>query len=109
MGISTSPSLWVGDKGGRYYIRKVGSTIWWFGLHKNEPWANVFEGTCFGNKASGYWAYVWSADEPKPKFGKLLLELSANKIEITYQTGKFPEKKLTLSSVKPPVFPKFPT
>lgn len=109
MGISTSPSLWMGDKGGRYYIRQVGSTIWWFGLNKEVIWANVFSGTRFGNTASGYWAELWTSDETKPKGGKLLLTLSANVISVVYQTGGFPEKKLTASSKKPIPFPKFPT
>lgn len=32
------------NDGGHYYIRKIGTKIFWFGEHPNGSWANVFKG-----------------------------------------------------------------
>ncbi len=45
------------DDGGTYYIRTVGSEIFWYG--KGNGWANVFHGTFVGqNRYKGKWADV---------------------------------------------------
>jgi hypothetical protein len=70
---------------------------------------NVFSGTRFGQVASGSWAELFAADGSILRAGKLTVRLSADQIDVTYQTGKFPERKLTLSKSKPIPFPRLPT
>ena len=35
---------WTCDDGGRYYLRQVGNTLYWYGEHSisNPSWSNVF-------------------------------------------------------------------
>jgi hypothetical protein len=60
---------WTADDGGIYYVRQLGSTIWWAGLSADSPqgvndfqrglrFANVFRGTIEGNTIKGTWAGV---------------------------------------------------
>ncbi len=107
MGISTSPSLWIGDKGGHYYIRTVGNMIWWLGFLKNGRLINMFSGNRFGTTASGNWTDLIAAQGTTLRSGKLTISVSVKAIEVTYQTGGFPDRTLTPSPVKPIQFPKF--
>src|SRR5205823_5812635 len=61
--------VWRGDDGGMYYIRQVGSEIWWLGMStrsssgyldffKGLDFTNVFHGTISGQRISGEWADV---------------------------------------------------
>ncbi len=38
---------------GHYYIRQIGSKIYWFGEHPSGYWANVFIGSINGNQITG--------------------------------------------------------
>lgn len=49
---------WLGNDGGRYYVRDIGSTVWWFGEHSKGGWSNVFRGVRNGARVSGEWADV---------------------------------------------------
>lgn len=49
---------WLGDDGGRYYIRQVGSTIWWFGEDPNARWHHVFHGSVEDALVTGTWADI---------------------------------------------------
>jgi cathepsin K len=42
-----------GNDSGHYYVRTVGSTVYWFGEHPNGNWANVFRGTLSGSQVNG--------------------------------------------------------
>jgi hypothetical protein len=109
MGISTSPTIWTGDKGGRCYIRSVGTDLYWFGLHSDGQWIDLFSGTRFGAIVTGSWAEMLGAEGSVPKTEKLTVRMSADWIDVTYQTDRFAEKKLTAGTSGPIPFPKLPT
>ena len=47
---------WIGNDGGRYYIREIGSVVWWFGFNTlsiGEGFSNVFYGTRNGTNDPG--------------------------------------------------------
>jgi hypothetical protein len=61
--------VWVADDGANYYIRQVGSEIWWVGLstesaqgsndfHLGLTFSNVFQGALVGDTIRGDWADV---------------------------------------------------
>jgi hypothetical protein len=61
--------VWSGDDGGMYYIRQVGSDVWWIGTSTRShsgyldffqglDFTNVFHGTLSGQRISGEWADV---------------------------------------------------
>jgi hypothetical protein len=60
---------WAADDGGIYYVRQLGSAIWWAGFSSESPEAvndfqrglsftDVFRGTIEGNTINGTWADV---------------------------------------------------
>lgn len=60
---ATPPTLngtFRGNDGGTYYIRQVGSDVWWFGRSADQPptFANVFKGVRNGNTITGAWSDV---------------------------------------------------
>jgi hypothetical protein len=57
---SSLTGRWSCDDEGKYYLRQLGATVWWFGRSKNdgEFWSNVFRGTLKGNVLDGEWADV---------------------------------------------------
>lgn len=96
MGISTSPSVWRGDKGGQYCIRRIGDVVWWVCMQKDGSRASSFRGLLTANTVKGQWAELWPA-KTSPAAGNLALSLSSNHvIDVTGQTGGFKEKRLTL-------------
>lgn len=82
--------VWSCDDGGKYYIRQVGSTIWWYG--ESDPstpfWSNVMHGTVSGDTINADWA-----DVPKGSmagYGTLTLRIESNsKISAISKTGGF--------------------
>jgi hypothetical protein len=70
---------WKGNDGAAYYVRQVGSNIFWLGLSGNDDgrsFSNVFKGTIQGNTIVGFWA-----DVPRGKavgYGTLTLQISSN-------------------------------
>ncbi len=52
--------VWSSDDAGTYYVRQIGSTVWWLGLSVDEgqTFANVFRGTLQNNRVSGSWADI---------------------------------------------------
>ncbi|NTV27703.1 MAG: hypothetical protein HGA93_03355, partial [Methanothrix sp.] len=82
--------MWNCDDGGKYYIRQLGTTIWWYGEHDpNTPdWSNVMRGTISGNTINADWT-----DVPKGsimQYGNLKLHIaSGNKIVAISKTGGF--------------------
>jgi len=51
---------WSGDDAGTYFVRQVGTTVWWLGLSSDEglTFANVFRGTLQNSQVSGTWADI---------------------------------------------------
>ncbi|MBI1743222.1 DUF11 domain-containing protein [Candidatus Acetothermia bacterium] len=52
--------VWAADDVGTYYVRQIGSTVWWLGLSRDRgrTFANVFQGTIQGNTITGDWVDV---------------------------------------------------
>jgi hypothetical protein len=100
MGLSTSPSRWEGDQGGRYLMRQVREAVWWYAEHGNTrfPTVSVFKGTRYGNFIAGEWAEISGSD--KLRNGRVRLNFRArdNEMRVTYQTGGFPDRELTAVS-----------
>ena len=61
---------------GYYYLRQVGSTVYWFGEHPSGGWANVFKGKLTGNTLKGQFYDVPKAGA-KGK-GSLTLSVSSS-------------------------------
>ena len=82
--------VWNCDDGGKYYIRQLGTRVWWYG--ENDPnspdWSNVMRGTISGNTINADWT-----DVPKGsimQYGNLKLHIaSGNMIVAISKTGGF--------------------
>lgn len=82
---------WTCDDGGRYYLRQVGSTLYWYGERSatNPAWSNVYQARVQGNQLKGDWA-----DVPKGRAtsrGALHLQIreNSNVLVATHKTGGF--------------------
>jgi hypothetical protein len=81
---------WRGNDGGTYYIRQVGSQVFWFGENSSDrtSWSNVYHGTISRGVITGSWA-----DVPKGRYrnnGTLTLRIaSSRRIVRTNVTGAF--------------------
>jgi len=69
---------WSCNDGGLYYLRQVGSTVWWYGERAptHPGWTNVAYGTVAGNNVVLFWA-----DVPKGTAtgsGVLVLKINSN-------------------------------
>jgi len=52
---------WRGNDQGDYYIRQIGTDVWWVGLDATtagKGWTHAFRGTRVGNTIRGSWADV---------------------------------------------------
>ncbi|AIC16583.1 hypothetical protein [Nitrososphaera viennensis] len=80
--------VWTADDGGTYYIRQIGSTVWWFGTNGQDGFANVYKGTIRGDNVRGLWADVPYAVTSSG--GQLVLRIIDNDtLEKVSQTGGF--------------------
>jgi hypothetical protein len=89
---------WKADDGAVYYLRQIGSELWWAGfsvetpagvndLHKGLLFTNVFHGQIADNTVSGAWA-----DVPRGRYlnaGTLVLSVSNHAIRRQAETGGF--------------------
>ena len=81
---------WLCNDGGTYFIRQIGSEIWWHGLSRDggATWSNVFHGQLNGKQFSGRWA-----DVPQGRIqgsGEITLQiLGHNKFKAIRKTGGF--------------------
>jgi hypothetical protein len=81
---------WLGDDGATYYVRQIGSKVWWIGEHPNGAFSNVFVGRVSNRTVEGSWA-----DVPKgtgSQDGKLTLVAAFpgwRTLGVTAQTGGF--------------------
>jgi len=104
MGIGTSPlTMLHGDKGGLYYVRLIGSDIWWYAEDKGGLWAHVFRGVV--SKTDKTIIGAW-ADIPKCKStttGKVKLTIiNDHEAKVSSQTGGFVDSML--KEVPSPVY-----
>jgi hypothetical protein len=82
--------VWNCDDGGKYYVRQLGTTVWWYGeLDPNTPnWSNVMRGSISGNMINADWT-----DVPKGsvmQYGNLVLQIvSNNQLVAISKTGGF--------------------
>ncbi|MFZ2470958.1 MAG: hypothetical protein WAW52_03345 [Methanothrix sp.] len=82
--------VWNCDDGGIYYVRQLGTTVWWYGeLDPNAPnWSNVMRGAISGNMINADWS-----DVPKGSVmqnGNLVLQIASNnKLVAISKTGGF--------------------
>jgi hypothetical protein len=82
--------VWNCDDGGKYYVRQLGTTVWWYGeTDPNTPsWSNVMRGTISGNIINADWS-----DVPKGsimQYGNLVIQIeSNNRLVATSRTGGF--------------------
>jgi hypothetical protein len=82
--------VWNCDDGGKYYVRQLGTTVWWYGeLDPNTPnWSNVMRGTISANMINAEWT-----DVPKGsimQYGNLVLQIASNnKLVALSKTGGF--------------------
>ena len=86
---SAITKVFKGKDNGMYYVREIGSKVFWFGEAPNGGFANVFIGNRSGNYITGNWA-----DVPKGKAknkGVLKFKVSTNGKKLTKisQTGGF--------------------
>jgi len=81
---------WNCDDGGKYYVRQLGTIVWWYG--EQDPgypsWSNVMRGTISGNMINADWT-----DVPKGSVmqnGNLVLQITSNnKLVAISKTGGF--------------------
>lgn len=65
-----------GDDGGAYFIRQIGTKVYWFGEDPKGGYANVLAGTISGNKIT---ARFWDVPKGKAKgSGEITLEVQAD-------------------------------
>ena len=89
-GVWDLTGVWNCDDGGKYYLRQLGNTLWWYGERDpNDPsWSNVAKGYISGNSIHLEWA-----DVPKGDYllnGTLTLHIvSDNELQATEKTGIF--------------------
>jgi len=82
--------VWNCDDGGIYYLRQLGTTVWWYGeRNPNTPsWSNVMRGTISGYMINAEWS-----DVPKGSVmsnGNLVLQIASNKkLVAVSKTGGF--------------------
>jgi hypothetical protein len=85
--------LWAGNDGGRYYMRQVGSVLWWYGSRTDPAtqtivWSNVAHGTISGKQIKLTWADV--PQGPNRNNGILVLKIvSSGQLVATKRTGGF--------------------
>ncbi len=83
--IENMTGYYKANDGGHYYVRHIGTNIYWFGEHPSGIWANVFKGKLDGNIINGQFY-----DVPKGKikgYGSLKLSVNSAATKITKITG----------------------
>jgi hypothetical protein len=81
---------WHADDGGTYYIRQIGSEVWWFG--ENDKVSPSFSNVAHGSSDDFALLLNW-ADVPKgvtTSSGLLAIEIiSSTEMQAAYQSGGF--------------------
>lgn len=74
--IAEMSGYYVGDGGAAFYVRQIGTKVYWYSEDLNGAFANVLVGTINGNKINARW---W--DVPKGKtqgLGEMVIEIRDN-------------------------------
>ncbi|MFD3002864.1 hypothetical protein ACFS7Z_21025 [Pontibacter toksunensis] len=84
--------VWLGNSGGAYYVRQVGSEVVWFGEACSPPgtptsFANVFVGTLAGSNVTGSWADVPYGGSSSLNSGSLSFRVEGDRLIRTGGTG----------------------
>jgi len=91
--------FYIGDGGGAYFIRQIGTKVYWVAEDTKGGWANVFAGTISGTKITGHW---W--DIPKGKVqggGDITFEIKNGGASLAKLTSSAPFGSATIN-VGPP-------
>ncbi|MFI0776291.1 hypothetical protein [Streptomyces sp. NPDC021212] len=85
--------VWACSDVGTYYVRQMGSTVWWLGMSRDRghAFSNIFHGVLDGNQLTGSWADVPLGDIRNEGTLTLNAPSSASSTELTRtaQTGGF--------------------
>jgi hypothetical protein len=83
--------VWQGDDGGTYYIRHIGSEIWWYGERapENPVWANDAFGNIGGNIVNLRWVDMPKGQTRGQGILALVVENSGNTLRAQQRTGGF--------------------
>ena len=103
MSIGTSPSTMLhGDKGGLYYVRLIGSDMWWYAEDKGSLWAHVFRGVVSKTNKTiiGDWADIPKGKSSKNGKVKLTI-INDNEAKVSSQTGGFVDSRLKKAIIGP--------
>jgi hypothetical protein len=67
---------WHASDNGTYYVRQLGSTVWWLGLSRDQgySYANVFKGTIREGGVVGTWASVPMGAWSPSTYGELVID-----------------------------------
>ena len=88
--------VWNCDDGGKYYLRQLGDTLWWYGeLDPYSPnWSNVARGKIIGNTVQMDWADVPKGSIMQNGILKLKI-ISSNEFLAEQKTGGFAGSRWT--------------
>jgi len=78
---------WTANDGLPYYLRQIGSCLWWAG---GKAGFNVFFGTVFGSTVTGVWIDVFSRSSTASGRLTLLISSRNTKLYLRSSTGRFP-------------------
>jgi len=82
--------VWNCDDGGIYYLRQLGTTVWWYGEQSpsNPTWSNVMRGSISGSIINAEWSDVPMGSVMSS--GNLVLQIvSNNQLAALSKTGGF--------------------
>jgi hypothetical protein len=82
---------WTCDDGGRYYLRQVSNTLYWYGENSatNPSWSNVYYGRVQGDLVRGNWADVPKGNANSRGELQLQVRENDNVLVATHKTGGF--------------------
>jgi hypothetical protein len=95
---------WRCDDGGRYYLRQVGSTLYWYGERSttNPQWSNVYDGRIQGNQIRGEWADVPKGQTTSRGELHLRIQANGNVLVASHKTGGFGGSRWVREGYTPP-------
>ncbi len=100
--------VFKGSDNALYYVREIGSKVYWFGETSNGGFANVFSGTRSGNNVVGKWADVPKGGAKNNGTLRFRVSTSGKKLTRTNQTGGFGCNTWTSTSLPSNTYPKRP-
>jgi len=86
---------WTSENSGTYYVRQVGTTVWWVGQSRDggNSYTNVFNGSRNGDHITGFWADVPAGRNTGSGSLTLLISRTGANVELRKikETGGFGE------------------